>query len=318
MTTPTAGTGNTIINASGLESKGSQFTDKQQTAGEGLPVRPEGEVFTARKARTNGEWLIDCADSDPVAKDGFFRIIVGGEPHTNTRIGAAIRLYTDDDRREAREDLDAFAAAGEKVTVLIEDGNRVRAIEGTASHIAGETVLLCKGSRGPRFQHYPASKMKVLRTVKGFGKQAVCAADFDQKAAIVPVAVPVNVDGIPDHGNGYPPEDEMISAAFLINGNDFGNGAEPGCMFLATDIQTADGIVNGYFWSPDDAGLLTSESSSMYLEDVRNEEGRLVQKGLKSSGGRIRDYEAGSLSFESAWKNLSEDRALGYRQILGR
>jgi hypothetical protein len=318
MTTPTAGTGNTIINASGLESKGSQFTDKQQTAGEGLPARPVGEVFRPRKGGNTGEWWVDCPDNDTVSDGRFIQIVVGGEAHVNTRVGAAMRLYTDDDRREAREAFDVFAEAGEKVTVLIEDGNRVRVIEGTTSHIAGETVLLCKGSRSPNFRHYPASKLKILHTAKGYGEQAECAADFDQKAALVPIAVPVNVEGIPDYGNGYPPEDEVISAAFLINGNDFGNGAEPGCMFLATDIQTADGIVNGYFWSPDDAGLLTSESSSMYLEDVRNQEGRLIQKGLKSSGGRIRDYEAGSLSFESAWKNLSEDRALGYRQILGR
>lgn len=48
---------------------------------------------------------------------------------------------------------------------------------------------------------------------------------------------------------------------YLIDGPDFGGGPTPGCMVLATDIQTEDGIVNGYLWAPEDSAVESEHGS---------------------------------------------------------
>jgi hypothetical protein len=315
-----------------------EYTFKDQSAPDNvLAERPIDDVFHAVKGSGAGHWRIESEQTSPGPVNGVYTFRIGGAAHVNTRIGAALRLFTEDDRAEARAEVEALKtpvgnalpeegqppapAADKKVTILIGSGNGVQAIEGT-SHVTanGELRLFCKGSKSKYYELHEGSKIlaNVLAVRRGYGKQAELAAEFDAKAAQVPVTVPSTFEGIPDLNGEYRDENvkETIAAVFLIDGHDFGNGKEPGCMFLATDIMTEDGIVNGYFWSPDDAGLLTSESSSFYTADVYDRSGRLVQKGLTQAGGRLRDYEPGSMTFDNAWRNMSEDRATGYRQIL--
>jgi hypothetical protein len=280
------------------------FTDKPQSAAEAtLSVTPDDEIFRAVK-RSNGEHRVESVQTEPVAiSDGVFttvRITVGGESHVNQRYGATLRLYSADDRAAAVEE--ASQLMGEKVSILSDRGNGATVYEGTLATLSGDTVLFVKGSTR---KYRALSGLRVLAVKKGYGKQDALAADFNSKASIVPVTVPVTYDGIPEYDENDE-SDTSIAAVYLIEGPDFGNGREDGCMFMATDIQAEEGIVNGYFWSPDDAGLLTSESGSFYTKD------------LERKAGRLRDYEAGSLSYSDAWQNISEDRAEGYRQVLGK
>ena len=276
-----------------------RFTDKEQTAPE--TDLTDAEEFRAVKGYRNGHHSIQSAQTHPAQTGSLITITIGGDPHVNQRYGAALRLISEEERNWARLHVNEFAAAGEKVTVLIERGSQVEALEGTGTVIDGRPALFAKGSKR---RYYPIENLNIIGVAKGYGGQDYLAEQFGEKAAIVPVTEKFSTDGIPEYdGSG---EQDSIAAAFLIEGPDFGNGSEPGCMFLATDIQTEHGIVNGYFWTPDDAGMLTSESGSFYVRD------------MERKAGRIRDYEAGSLSYRDAWSKLSEDRATGYREVLGK
>ncbi|QNE48687.1 hypothetical protein F1C58_16650 (plasmid) [Glaciihabitans sp. INWT7] len=279
------------------------FTDKPQSAPEAeLTAASAEDVFVARKGYKNGHHNIHSEQTYPSIVPGERMIIhVGGAPHVNTRIGAAIRLYTEDEKDDARRVLDTIASENGKVTVLVDRINQVEAIEGTASVVGGKTVLFLKGSKT---RYYPTEKLKLLGAVSGYGKQDQLAADFQSKAAVVPVTVPATFDGIPEYDDEAGPVD-TIAAAYLIDGPDFGNGREPGCMFFATDVQSDSDIVNGYFWAPDDAGLLTSETGSFYMKE------------LERKSGRLRDFAPNSLTFNQSW-HLPSDRAAGYRQALGK
>lgn len=281
------------------------FTDKPQSAPEATLVAPSAEdIFVAKKGYKNGHHNIESEQSHPSPVDGeTYLIHIGGAPHVNTRIGAAVRLYSGEDREDARKIVDFIASEKGKVTVLVDRTNYVEAIEGTAAVLGGETVLFLKGSK-TRF--YPIDKLKLLAAGSGYGKQNEMAADFQAKASVVPVTVRSTFEGIPEYNeddeSGEPLD--KIAAAYLVDGPDFGNGREPGCMFFATDVQSDSDIVNGYFWAPDDAGLLSSESGSFYMRD------------LERKSGRLRDFSPNSLTFDQAW-HLPSDRADGYRRALG-
>lgn len=291
-----------------------------------IPARDPADIFGAVKGSSNGLWDVQSAQSEIQLINGSYMIPMGGEPRKNTRIGAALRLYTSDDRYDMRR---AFLAlvqpdgepVEQKVTVLVGVGNRVQAIEGVARFdSSGRLNLWCKASKRNYYPFNGGSPMmeNLLDFRKGYNKQDELAAAFDKVAGQVPVTELSSFDGIPEYSSDEDSED-TVAAAYLINSHDFGEGVVPGCMFLATSIQTEDGIVNGYFWAPDDQGQVTSEFSSCYVKDSWSADGRrMLQRGLTSLGGRIRDYEPGSLSTSDAWQNLSENRANGYAQILGK
>ncbi len=79
----------------------------------------------------------------------------------------------------------------------------------------------------------------------------------------------------------------------------------PGCMFLATDYDPENDIVNGYMWAPRGSGF-ASEHGSMYGSE------------LKAVGGRIRDYTPGSMTFGDCINGtLGEDRSSAYLVVTG-
>jgi hypothetical protein len=285
------------------------FAEKEQSAPEASLINASDDRFRATKSSRNGHWAIESEQTNPAPVNGRYLIHIGGDARVNTRIGAALRIYDASARKAALADVAALAKAGSKMTVLIGRGNSAQAIEGTGGMMAFSAagspdtpVLFLKGSKS---RYYRADDLKVLAVLAGYGKQDDLADEFDAVASQVPVTVDATFDGIPDIGDSYPEGDSAIAAVFLMDGPDFGNGKEPGCLFFATDIQTEDDIINGYFWAPSDAGLLTSESGSFYGRDMPRQ------------GGRIRDYVAGSMTYGDAIK-LPADRAAGYAAVLSR
>lgn len=286
------------------------FTEKAQTKPEtslsgGTPAE---EVFAAvESSSTRGQYTLESVQTHPPIDFGKpILISIGGDAHVNTRVGAAARLFSSEESGAAREEYEALITAGknsmQKLTVMSVSDRGIPYIhEGTGAELAdGRRRLLCKGSRT---KAYDFTERKLLGVVKNYGGQDALAARFQEAVEQVPVTEPVTFDGIPEYdGSG---EQNSVAAVYLMDGPDFGNGSEPGCMFFATDIQTSDNIVNGYFWAPSDAGLLTSESGSFYLHD------------FKRKAGRIRDYEPGSMSFTDAAK-LDSDRATGYKAVVGK
>lgn len=285
------------------------FTDKPQSEPESSLA--QDDRFVAVKSHYMGRHTVQSEQTHPAPTGNSFVIQIGGAPHVNQRFGAALRLVSQEERETARAFANRQAADGGRMTISLDRGNQVEIVEGTGGMLRGndgfEPVLFIKGSKK---KFFGLNDLNLIGAVAHYGRMDELADRFNDTMSAVPVTEPVTFEGIPE----YELEDEddenapetTIAAAFLIEGPDFGNGREPGCMFLATDIQSEDGIVNGYFWSPDDAGLLTSESGSFYTKD------------MDRKAGRIRDYEAGSLTFKDAWSKLSEDRASGYRELLGR
>jgi hypothetical protein len=247
-----------------------------------------------------------------IVRDGrsTITIHIGGAPWLNTRHGAAARLVSEGTRDVVRQEVRDLSLAGEKMTLLIEDSGTVRALEtsGGGQHgQAAEPILWVKGSKG---SYYLLNKLNILAVKKGYGKQDAIAAEFDKLAEQTPVTEKSTWDDLPVQEDDGDPIN-TIAAVYLIDGPDFGNGKEPGCLFFATDLQPEDedrpesgGIINGYFWAPSDAGLLTSESGSFYTRDIR------------SKSGRVRDYTPNSLTYRNAM-TLPTDRAEGYKALLG-
>lgn len=264
------------------------------------------QVFTARDTGKSGYLQVtnDQIDPPPITGDGFTRhtIHIGGIAHTNVRAKAILSLYRDSEKATAaRAEAESLAAAGEKMTALcITPRGAVSVREGTGMIYHGNPMLKAKGSRTTG---YYLDDINVVGVAKGYGKSELLIAEYQTIANGVPVVDKPSYEDIPDWSDNEaePPND--IAAAFLIDGPDFGEGSAPGCLFLATDIQAEDKIVNGYFWAPDDSGVF-SEHGSMYYED------------LDRRGGRIRDYKPGALTFsEVMGGDLGHDRAAAYAKI---
>ena len=280
-----------------------QFVDKTQSAPD--TSLASDDRFVAVKGTRNGQHAIEAEQTHPQPVNGRYIIHIGGAPEVNARMAAIFRLYTPEERAWASLTASDLANEGAKMTVLADRGNGASAIEGTGGVYGGRNVIFCKGSKS---KYYELDKLNLINVEKGYGRQDSLAATFDEKASLVPVTEKPTYDGLPEYGESDEDDETdvtTIAAVYLIDGPDFGNGKEPGCMFLATDIQSADGIVNGYFWTPDDAVLLTSESGSFYTKD------------LDRRAGRLRDFKPNSLTYTEAW-HLDEDRATGYRQVLGK
>jgi hypothetical protein len=294
-------------------STGGSFAPMTHSAPE-VGFRPDSEVYRAKKGTTSGQWNIETSNMNgAIVKDGWSTttVHVGGAPWLNNRHGAAARLVSEDTRDAVRQEVRDLSLAGEKMTLLIEDSGTVRALETSGGGPAGpaaEPILWVKGSKR---SYYLLDKLNILAVQKGYGKQDAIAAEFDKLAEQTPVTEKSTWDELPlFDGDGS--RSDHIAAVYMIDGPDFGNGKEPGCLFFATDLQPEDedrpesgGIINGYFWAPSDAGLLTSESGSFYTRDIR------------SKSGRVRDYKADSLTYRDAMK-FPTDRAAGYRALIER
>ncbi|MFE6966963.1 hypothetical protein ACFVAJ_17765 [Agromyces sp. NPDC057679] len=267
----------------------------------------EADRFTPRAANTKGIYGLESENTSPISvENGWVTVRMGGYPHANILKGATVSTFTDAERAAAREKADQLVAADKPFTALFElHGDPV--IAEVRGH--GDFLLL----KGSRSRGWSIDTPTFLAVEAGYGKQDKLAAAFNDKASLIPVVdepTPPDFSKIPDYGDGYPPEQETVAAVFMVKGHDFGAMASArtnlnGCLFFATDIQRGDGIVNGYFWAPDDAPLLTSETSSMYVDNLKD-------------AAIVRDYEPGSLSYNELWKTIPDDRLAGYAYALGR
>ncbi|KQO98661.1 hypothetical protein [Leifsonia sp. Leaf264] len=300
----------------------------QFTFWDGLPSdaalshRNPDEVFTATGGEKDGRWFVQSLQTHPApVQDGAFMrytLHIGGQPHVNARMSTAAALVPDEVKAEATEKTHELATAGERFTVLSEVDGTVR-IDELRGYVNGSSVYgLVKNSRT---KGIALDKLNILAVEKGYGKQEKLAAKFDRVASTVPVTEEVTFDGIPDLGEDYS-ETTEFAAAYLVDGPNFGTAA-PGCVFLATDIQAEDGIVNGFLWAPNDTQLF-SEFGSQYTDNVHydeeNSRGIKVTKtrlGLKRMGGRIRDFDPAKVDLNTFYGTVPEDRADGYRFIMG-
>ena len=235
----------------------------------------------------NGEYRLgnDQTDPSPEEHDSFFRqvIRVGGWPHVNTRQRAlSAASYSPRERANALSHVAALALENKKVTVLTENRNGYPFVfEGTAGEYRGELVLWKKGSK-TRFRSI--QQLNVLAVREGYGKQDVLADEYTRRTGHVPALEETTFDRIPDttHWDASAELPENISAVFMIDGPNFGEGSAPGALFLATDKQDNE-IVNGYLWVPDGYGA-ESEHGSYFMNDL-------------AKGGRVTNFQPGDLRF---------------------
>lgn len=264
-----------------------------------------------------GRWsVLNASTEEDRSTPGRVRMRthLAGIPHVKVRALSASAAYSD--AEGGREDLHSRLSAlhGRPATALMVGRNGdVEAVECKPVPYDGGTLLLFKGSSTKGLD---AARCGVLDVVPGYGQQQALADTFRRRMAqftpaVEKVALDDRMDYLPDGDDEstWDVENPAIQAAFMVTGPDLGNGPQPGCVFLATDIQRGSNpgersIVNGYFWAPTDTGLY-SEHGSMYVDDIAR------------GGGRITGYEPGSLTSRQCWQELPEDRGEGYRRILG-
>lgn len=242
-------------------------------------------VYTVRKGHQNGVYRLENDITDPPAtRDGIFMtkmVRIGGTPHVNAA-QKTIAAASYPDAAVAQATAIQLAAAGKKMTVLgVNSSGYATLREGTGVVYRGAPMLKSKGSSTKGYQ---LESLNILDVREGYGKMQALADEYNHRANLVPAVEASTFDGIPDttDWDGQEPPND-ISAVYLVDGPDFGDGPTPGCLFLATDVQDGQ-IVNGYLWAPESSGLY-SEHGSMYTKDLINK------------GGRIRGYEPGSLTF---------------------
>tara|TARA_R110002051_G_scaffold60546_9_gene110967 strand:+ start:75549 stop:76472 length:924 start_codon:yes stop_codon:yes gene_type:complete len=288
----------------GQAGNGGEFGNHNRSEADiALGGRDADQEFTLRKSYENGIQLIanDQTDPPPVKTDfGFTHTIkIGGVAHANVRARAIGVLF---DPEAAKDEARELIAAGKKVTLLTMNARgAVHAHEGTGAHTGDGGLMLLK--KGSRTRGYDFERMTILSSAEGYGKGEKLLAQYTAAADLIPVVDEPTFDGIPDTTGSEeePPND--IAAMYLIDGPDFGGGSAPGCLFAATDVQAEDGIVNGYFWAPDDSGVF-SEHGSMYFND------------MKSRGARVRNYKPGALTFGDVMSNqLGTTRAEAYGKV---
>lgn len=253
----------------------------------------------------NGMWtLVDTVQETTVAPDRVRTVLhTAGRPDWRTRNRAASAIYADlADHDTVLAKLDMLG--GKPVTLMVGGGNgSVMAVEGTVVGRRGDThVLRQKGSRN---RHFEVVRSKVLDVEPGFGGQQVLADTFARRRAqFVPQVDPIDsFDDLPDFGEGPGPDNPPIAAVYMLDHDLDGGHGHPGCVFLATDVQREDGIVNGYLWVPGDTDMV-SEHGSFYAKDLRRK------------GGRVTGYTPGSLSMADCYR-LPADRVETYRALLG-
>lgn len=249
---------------------------------------------------------------------------IGGVAHLRVRTDLAATTYLPGSRALALERIAALRAkgtlSGTRVTIMQHSrtSGSVTAREGTLMALDnGQIMLVPKGTRMVGVSRIKGSIIdtdSVLDVEFGYGgvvdlnrkwhqhknniTPRVDRVDPNQPIADVPV--------FRGYEHGEPPSE--VSAAFLIQQPNFSGGKSP-AVFLATDQQVSEDnprmkIVSGYFWTPSGSGL-ESESGSFYAHE------------LAERGGRISDFEPGSMQFSDGYKRMPSDLTGGIRYLLG-
>ena len=288
---------------------GGQFAASQH-ADAGVDL---AEQFPAPRSKGQGRWEVSDTVKEDMPDDGpiqSMKFHMGGQPHRAQRNKAALALISEVDDHETTENkLRVLCKSGAQMTVLTADGTgSVEAKEVRGYPMEDRLAVQRKGATRAA---YALDSDTVLAVAPGYGHQEVLARQFHDRLAQVPQTVKADFDGLPDHeaasreSDDYPEPPSDIGAAYLIEHPGFGGGRVDGCMFLATDYDRDNDIVNGYFWAPDNSEL-TSEHGSMIGDD------------LSRRGGRITNYQKDSLTFKDCLSDgIPPSRSEAYRCVTG-
>jgi hypothetical protein len=240
----------------------------------------------------------------------YAKIHLGGRPHLKARNTAAAVLLAESEQRDAtRARLRQLCEQGAPMTTLTVDrAGSVTANEGRGIIYQDRPMLLNKGSKS-RGHYLDDPRSEPVAVTRGFGGQDQLAAAFHAKLDDVPEVRPADYDGVPDEAQRTFNADgsEPIAAVYLLDHPGFGpdgESATAGVMFMATDMDREDGIVNGYLWVPEESGMY-AEFGSQYTRD------------LERMGGRVVDYEPGRLSTTDCMRTLPGTRGEAYRAVTG-
>lgn len=201
--------------------------------------------------------------------------------------GGAVALVMAGSRQEQAARLDGLV--GRKATVLTRSrsnygGGRIMAEEGTVVSFddpdgSREYGLSLKFNKGIRA--FPATD--ILAVAPGWNKVEALAGEYDAVADQVPALEKATFDDLPDSSDGFS-DDEPVHAVYVINHPGFSGdtGGSPGCVFAVTHAEGDD--VYGYLHSSG-------------VGDCVSEHGPLPKEQIAAWGGRVRDFEPGSITF---------------------
>lgn len=134
------------------------------------------------------------------------------------------------------------------------------------------------------------STATILGATPGYGGTDALIDEAREAGRDVPRLAPATPAGIPDDEH----EDGRIHAVYALNHPGIAGypaTRTPGCAFMATSV-TPDGddpIVNGYLSVPEGAQLVSEHGSFRASE-------------LARMGGRLADYEPGTMTYAQAWE----------------
>jgi hypothetical protein len=255
------------------------------------------------------------SDEDvPGARITRTEITIGGRPERRAETGLATLALerssgTDDD--EMIRQLRAIAAEGDgKATLLVRHRTgSVQAIEGKvleAVDSGRSLALLSKGSRSKGHYLFRDRSPKVLAAEPSYGKAPQLAERYRQAAADLPVLDEATFDGIPEWTDISDEPPSEVAAVYVLDHPGFdGSQDGRGVVYLATDRDAENGIVNGYMICPDGSGLFS-------------EHGSMRETDLARMGGRVVDYQPGSLTFSDAIRLSDEPIERTWAAIAGR
>ena len=247
------------------------------------PAQPLREI-------SRGCWeVFDTVTEERAPMNGLTRTAfhIGGQPHLRARAGLVAAVYgAKDKERDIEAELKELD--GKKVTVLTQGKTgSVLAQEGTISSGADVVALVSKGSQTKGVYLYGHSRSpRLLDYRAGYGHAEELAERFRSVEVSAPELEPAHFDDIPvADGEGEPPS--AVAAAFVFDHPGFdGDQDGRGCVFFATDRDPAE-VVNGYFVAPPGSGL-------------ESERGSFTTEQLSRWGGRVKGFQAGSLTFRDA------------------
>jgi hypothetical protein len=253
-------------------------------------------------------------DVVPGARITRTEITIGGRPERRAETGlVALALERDagSDEDDLKDQLRSIAATGDgKATVLVRHrSGSVQAVEGKVLHEGdsdGSLALLSKGSRSKGFYLFRDRSPKVLAVEPGYGKASKLAERYRQAAANLPTLDEATFDGIPEWSDNSDEPPSEVAAAYVLDHPGFdGSQDGRGVVYLATDRDAGNGIVNGYMICPDSSGLVS-------------EHGSMLESDLARMGGRVVGYQPGSLSFSDAIRLSDEPVERTWAAIAGR
>lgn len=345
----------TIDAVGNLHDQLGQFAGHIQTEGDAdtvlagpssfVPCRPGRERFEGRlspdddlnptvgkadRGATEIDDTVRMAEEPIEAGDGRMlnrmSFAIGGEPHRRARNLVAASMLADlEDPDTLVNKVEELARNRSEATMLtVGPSGTLTAYEGRPLRIdwGGDEPRLVWQAKGSRGTSALALPLKALVSVqRGFGGAQGCAERFaDVRSRFVPKLDKIeSFDDVPEYRFNADEDapSPKVAAVYMI-GHGFSRGGEmPGCLFFATDRQPGEGpndedIINGYFWAPD------RTPATMHADSLTPEHGSFYGSQLRRAGGKVADFEPGSMTFRDCVLNtIPDDRGEAYRRVMG-